>query len=414
MIGIRKKIFSFLMVFLIVSQLCITTYAYNMEIEETKEEQEAGSKVKPAGEQLADEQKDTDEEFVEDSEEDSEKVLLPEGPLAIEMACEIAVSNSIQATIDDINILIKKDALNQAKENAAFLGDAYGIQKVLNNRIIKEVRPFEAETNLEVAKKTKEDNLNNLKFNVYKTIQSLLIAEKEFETEIKRLDILFERYNFLKLKKEQGQVSDSVLVDIEFSIEGKRMDIIKVEEKIETIKIDIKRLLGLPLYANLPEIIEEIVYEPLVNVSIDKMLKKVFENSTTIFKHNRDIEAIVKTLDLTAQYYPTTNIAYLTPQYNLEQSKAALKEYKLNTEVSIRNSYSNLLNQKDRVVLAQKYLEIMRKKLKDVELKYDNGFTTKDIVINAKEALINAEYQLYSAMYSYAIMKADFDRLAGM
>jgi hypothetical protein len=400
--GIRKKkIFSFLMIFIMVSQMFITTYAQNIEAKAKKED---------VDKELAEDLEDSDEEL----EEDSEEVLLPEGPLTIETLYEIAVNNSVQALIDDINILIKEDALNQSKENAAFLGDVYGIQKVLNNRIIKEVKPFEAETNLEVARKTKEDNLNNLKFNVYKTIQSLLIAEKELETEIKRLDILFERYDFLKLKKEQGQVSDSVLVDMEFGIEGKRMDIIRVEEKIETIKTDIKRLLNLPLHVNLPEIVEEIVYEPLVNVSIDRTIKNAFENDTTIFKHNRDIEAIEKTLDLTAQYYPTTNIAYLTPQYTLEQTKAALEEYKLNIEVTIKNSYTNLLNQKDRVILAQKYLEIMRKKLKDAELKYDSGFTTKDVVINAKEALVNAEYQLHSAIYNYIIIKADFNRLAGM
>lgn len=364
---IGKKIFLLVLVFVIVNQQFIVAHANSKEISSEAELQ----------------------------------------TITIEKAWDIAVENSLQASIDDINILIKEDALKQAKDGAVFLGDAYGIQKVLNNKLAKEVRPFEAETNLEVAKKTKEDNFKKLKLDVYKTIQGLLIAEKELETENKRLDILFEKYNFMKLKKEQGQISESSLVDMEFAIEEKRMDIIKVEEKIEAIKTDIKRLLGLSLYENLPEMDEEIVYEPLVNVNVDRMIKDAFENNVTVFRQTRDIEAKEKTLELTGQYFSETNITYLNAKYALEQSKIALEETKLNIEVTVRNSYSNLLNQKDRVTLAQKYLEIMRKKEKDAEVKYNNGFTTKDAVINSKEALINAEYQLYSVIYSYSTMKAD-------
>lgn len=321
---IGKKIFLLVLVFVIVNQQFIVAHANSKEISSEAELQ----------------------------------------TITIEKAWDIAVENSLQASIDDINILIKEDALKQAKDGAVFLGDAYGIQKVLNNKLAKEVRPFEAETNLEVAKKTKEDNFKKLKLDVYKTIQGLLIAEKELETENKRLDILFEKYNFMKLKKEQGQISESSLVDMEFAIEEKRMDIIKVEEKIEAIKTDIKRLLGLSLYENLPEMDEEIVYEPLVNVNVDRMIKDAFENNVTVFRQTRDIEAKEKTLELTGQYFSETNITYLNAKYALEQSKIALEETKLNIEVTVRNSYSNLLNQKDRVTLAQKYLEIMRKKKK--------------------------------------------------
>ena len=65
--------------------------------------------------------------------------------MSLEQAIEIAINNSIQYKIDDINIALKEEALRQAKENAVFLGDAYGTERILNNRIIKEVRPFEAE-----------------------------------------------------------------------------------------------------------------------------------------------------------------------------------------------------------------------------------------------------------------------------
>lgn len=388
----NKRIYSLLLVVLIVWAGCISGICAD------------------EGDPQANEELQVDNETTETN----DNLLLPEEGLSMEKACEIAAYNSIQSRIDDINILIKEDALDKAREDAAFLGDVYGIKNVLNNRIIKEVKPFEAETNLEMARLAKRDNISSLKFNVCKTIEGLLIAKKELEVENKRLDILFEKYDYLKMKKDQGQMSDSTLVDMEFSIEGKRMDIIRVEEKIETIKTDIKRLLGLPLYYSIPEIIEEIVYEPIMGIDIDKMLRNAFKANTTIFKYDRDIQATEKTLDLISQYYPTTNESYLNNLHNLEQTKKTLEEYKLDIEVNIRNNYSNLLNQKDRVVLAQRYLDITVKRLKDAELKYNNGFITKDVVISSKEAIINAEYQLHSAIYNYMVMRGDFAKLEGI
>ena len=334
--------------------------------------------------------------------------------MSLEQAIEIAINNSIQYKIDDINIALKEEALRQAKENAVFLGDAYGTERILNNRIIKEVRPFEAEIALEIAKKTKEDNINNLKTNVKKAVQNLLMAQIEKAIETKRLDILFERYELLKGKLKQGIITENDLTDIEFSIENKRMDIIKAGEKIERAENNIKKLLNLPFDSKLINIKENMKFELLKYIDANKAVNDAINNSTSIYKLIKDIEVKEKILDLTGQYFPETNIDYITAKYNLEDAKAALDEAKINIEVSVKNSYSNLLNLRDRVYLAEKYIAIVGEKLKLAELKYKNGLITTDALINAKEALINAEYQRYTAIYNYNLSKIDFEAMCGL
>jgi len=335
--------------------------------------------------------------------------LVQAASISIDDAINIAINNSMQCEIDDLNIVIKEEALKQANENAAFLGDAFGAQKILNNKIIKEVRTFEAETNVEVAKKTKEDNISNLKVNIQKAVQGLLIAQIELAIENNRLDIMLERYNLLESKLKQELITENDLVDIEYSIENKRIDIVKVGEKIESIKNDIKKLLNIPFSSDLMKIDTDIKFELLKHIDENKAVSNALSNSTSIYKLTKDVEAKQKVLGLTGQYFSASDISYISAKYALEQVKASLEDTKLSLEVSVKNSYSNLLNQRDRVYLAEKYFGIVSKKFDLAQVKYKNGMLTTDALLSAKEALINAEYQRYNTIYSYNLSKIDFE-----
>lgn len=71
-------------------------------------------------------------------------------------ALEAAVENSNQPELDDYNIKAMESALQDAKDEA-ILGYYGGTpQQVAERKIIKEVVPFEAEVNLEIAKKQKK------------------------------------------------------------------------------------------------------------------------------------------------------------------------------------------------------------------------------------------------------------------
>ncbi|HHV95291.1 MAG TPA: TolC family protein [Clostridiaceae bacterium] len=356
-----------------------------------------------------------EEENAEELKEDKKQIdITALTSMNLEQAIEIAINNSVQCKIDDINIALKEEALRQAKENATFVGDAYGAERILNNRIIKEVRPFEAEISLEIARKTKEDNINNLKANIKKAVQNLLMAQIEKEVETKRLDILLERYDLMKGKLLQGVITEKDLVDLEFSIENKRMDIVKAGEKIEIAENNIKKFLNLPFESKLIKINEIMKFELIINMDVNKAVTSAINNSTSIYKLVKDIEVKEKILELTGQYFPETNINYITAKYNLEDTKAALDEAKLNLEVSVKNSYSNLLNLSDRVYLAERYLAIIGEKYNLAQIKYKNGLITTDALISAKEALLNAEYQRYVAIYNYNLGKIDFEAMCGL
>ena len=81
-------------------------------------------------------------------------------------ALETAVENSNQPALDDFNIKAMESALQDAKDEA-ILGYYGGTpQQVAERKIVKEVVPFEAEINLEIAKKQKDDNIHQMKSDV--------------------------------------------------------------------------------------------------------------------------------------------------------------------------------------------------------------------------------------------------------
>ena len=98
-----------------------------------------------------------------------------------EEAREIAVRNSRQLELDDLQIQRLEKAYQRAIDQAKALPDAYGLSNVLSNKINRIKLPFDAETNLEAAKRSKKDHTENLKIDVEKTILSILLAYKELE-----------------------------------------------------------------------------------------------------------------------------------------------------------------------------------------------------------------------------------------
>jgi len=340
------------------------------------------------------------------------KVIIDEN-ISIESIGDIYKANSIQAKIDDINIELNKALYKQATEDA----DKYWYteDKYLdyNKLLIKHIRPMEALNNLKKAQKSIEENLLNLKLNIYKNFQSSSLAQKQLEAEELKLAIMFERYELAKVKRSNGLITDNELLEIEVGIENKEFDIAKIKENIKSKSEELKRLLSIEIDDNKYNINIEtsFLFEPVKIDDLKTYVKSAINNNVDVYRYLNDIELKQKQLDIIEQCFSVHNLSYISVRYSLEETIAALEEKKINIEVSVKNAYSNLLNQRDRVYLADKYVDIMKKKLDISELKYKNGVITKDALLSAREALVNAEYQRHSAVYSYNLIKADFQRL---
>lgn len=333
--------------------------------------------------------------------------------LSVNAIVKMVAENNRQACIDDLEIKAEESAVKKAQNDAKFLGDAYGSTAILSNRVTKLVRPLEAEAKLEAAKMTKKDNLRNSQLTAYKAALDILLAQKELEMEKQKLEILKEKYDIIKTKYDKELITENDLRDTEYGLESKHIDIGKVNEKIRSASLKLKKLLNMPLDDTPFDIKDELKFFAVRKIVIDEVVKEAQECNTGIYQKEENLKAKEKTVELMEGLYKAGDTTYDTNILNLETARMDLEEAKINLEVNIRNKYNDLLNQQDKVELAEKYLTLLEKKLKAAEVKYNTGNISREAFLNEKEKFIDAVYRKYAAIHDYNIAKAEFENMTG-
>lgn len=322
-----------------------------------------------------------------------------------------AVENSRQVTLDDLEIKTMESALEDAKKDAEFQQSPSSNLEMLNNGIKKEVSPLEAEANLEYAKRAKQENIESLKLDVYKAALDKLLIEKELNLEKAKLDILNEKYSMAEARYREGRITENDLNDVKYAVDTKKIDVQRVEKSLKTSDLELKRLLSLELDDETIKIEEELKLSKWKGINLETVIKDAIEANIEIYKKTEDLKAKEKTMEITEKYYGDGNSTYNGDKSSLELARIELEDAKISLEVEIRNKYNDLLTSKDNVELASKWQDIQKKKLKNVELKFENGLVSKEALLNEKEKYLDAEYQTFTAIHDFNILKAEFEAL---
>lgn len=328
--------------------------------------------------------------------------------LSLAEAREIALKNNKQTIIDDLEIKSKEKALETAKENAEMAYDAFGATSVLNNRIRKEVRVMEAETGLDVARRTKEDHNERLKLDVSNAFYNILLARKELEKESKKLEIAREKFEIAKSKYSVKSITDDTLANAEYEVISRSLSVESAKEKLKSLDIRLKDLLGLDLDG--PELVinGEINMADFEELDIDLLVAETIDSDTGVFSAAGKYNVAKRIMELTEELIKPDTEIYIGNKINLE---TALRDYiaaKRNREVDIRNSYNDLLNLRDNVDLALRYEELQKRKLENAKTRYEAGKITKEEYLQAEESFIDAVYNKYRAICDFNIKYENF------
>lgn len=328
--------------------------------------------------------------------------------LTLEAAQKQAVENSRQSVIDDLDIKAKETGLKNAQDDVARLGDAYGVDNVLSNRIIREVRTMEAAANLEVAKRAKQDNIAKLKLDVYTTVEDILLAGREVENEALKLEIATERLDIAKTQFSAKTITQDDLSAAEYDLDSKKLDVEALQESLKTLDMQLKRQLNLPFDGDLLKVDAKLAMDSFSEVDLDKLISERLAADTGIYASNESYKAAEKTMELTAKLYKEGDSTYDDNKVNLENAKLNYEDAKINIEVNIRNTYNDLLNLKDRQELAARYADLMKEKLDKADIWYKKGLMSKSGYLSAKESWMDAVYQNYRAIRDFNVKNAEW------
>ena len=328
--------------------------------------------------------------------------------LSLAEAREIALKNNKQTIIDDLEIKSKEKALETAKENAEMAYDAFGATSVLNNRIRKEVRVMEAETGLDVARRTKEDHNERLKLDVSNAFYNILLARKELEKESKKLEIAREKYEIAKSKYSVKSITDDTLANAEYEVFSRSFGVESVKEKLKSLDIRLKDLTGLDLEGPQLVIEGEITLTGFTEEDIDSLVAESLENDTGVYSAAGRYNAARRTMEITEELLKPDTEIYISNMISLEMARRDYESARRSREVNIRNSYNELLNLQDNIMLALKYEELQKKKLENAKTRYEAGQITKEEYLSAEESCLDAAYSKYRAICDFNIKHENF------
>lgn len=333
-------------------------------------------------------------------------------------ALETAVENSIQPELDDYNIKSMKSALEDAKEEAikGFLGGTP--QEVVERKIIKEVVPVEAELNLEVAKRQKADNINQIKADVYQEMMRVLLAEESIEIKRERIALLEERYQIDLVRFKEGMLSEAEIIDEELALSVEKLELQNMETALASDILNIKQKLHVDLDDDnkikfdyrLQRIGSHYVIE---SFKIDNAIVKSINEDTQVFQKQKALEAAEMKLEITKQHLKPNNDYYDKKVYELEKAKKELYDAKTNLEVSIRNAYNDLLTASDALDLANKKEDLENSRMKALKIKYDAGVISRRDMIDSELNVLKQKKETIEAICDFNIKNDILRNLIG-
>lgn len=334
--------------------------------------------------------------------------------MSIDEAIEQALNNNRQIAIDDLNIKAKELAVKQARTNADMTGDTYGAERVLESRINKEVRITEAETALEIARRSKQDNIRQLKLDTYIAFQNILLKQKEIEIEQQRLAIVKERVVMTESKLKAKTITKEDLDAAQYDLYSKTLDIERLSKDLENLDMQLKDYLNLPFESDLLTLEGTISIEPIQNININKVVADNIDSSTDVYTAKGKYEAGKRVMELTAEVFKEGDEVYNNNKADYEIVLRGYETTKRNREVSIRNTYNDVLNKKANIDLASKFDSLMLKRFESATTRYNVGQINKETYLAAKDKCLEAELNKIKVICEFNKQKAKFDSMVGL
>lgn len=325
-----------------------------------------------------------------------------------ETALETALENSVQPKLDDYNIKAMESALEEAREEAikGFYGGTP--QEVVERKIIKEVSPFEAEVNLEVAIRQKADNIKKIKADVYQEMMRVLLAEESVEIKKERIKLLEEKYRIDSERFREGLISEADITDEELALAVERLELKNMETALESDILKFKQMLHVDLSGNTKIELDYKLQKigtpyTIEGFNIDNAILKALAEDTSVYQKQKALEAAEMKMEITKQHLKPGHDYYDHKVYELEKARKELYDVKTNLEMSIRNAYNELLTANDALELAVKREELERNRLETLKIKYNAGVISRRDMIDSELSLLAKKQAALEAICDFNI-----------
>lgn len=322
----------------------------------------------------------------------------------LEQLQQIALSNSRQAIADDMDIKKKEMAVRTVRSDSRSMSDS----------ILSVTKPLDVVLELDSAKKAKQDNLNQLKVDVYKAVMNIQLCEKEIQLQEQKLANAEEQLNMVKARFKASTITQDDVDSAQYNFDDSKVSLTNTQEKLGTLTLELKKLLNQPLDTKSVKIKGEIKKDTFEDVDLDFQLNNLYKTETSVYKASGKLDIAKRAMEIAQKLYNKGDLYYDNTALDLEEAEYNFSSAKTALEVKVRNTYNDMVSKLDDLELATKYTALMAKKLDNSKIKYDKGTISKDEYMRAKEALLDAQFAELSSIVGFNGARADFCIAAGI
>jgi hypothetical protein len=316
---------------------------------------------------------------------------------------EIAVGNSRQALVDDVEIKKKEMAVRTVRSDINAMSDS----------ILSVTKPMDVKLELEVAKRTRQDRLNQLKVDVYKACMNILLCSRKIEMREKKLSMAEKQLDMARARFDAAMVTRDDVDFTQYAVDSSKVDLANARDELDSLHLELKKLLNLELDASPIKIAGEIKQDDMIKADTDMILDRLYETETSVFRAAGKLEIARTAMGIAAKLYREGDLYYDNAVLDLEEAELDYSAAKTALEAKVKNAYNDMANRVDGLELAKKYTELTAKKLESVKIKYEKGTVSMEDYIKAEEALLDAELAGLSAIIEYNAARAVFVNISG-
>jgi len=325
-----------------------------------------------------------------------------------ETALKAAVENSNQPALDDYNIKAKQSTLEDAKEEAKKAFYSGTPQEIVERKIIREVNPLVAETEVEIAQRRKQDNQEQMKADVYVEMMRVLLAKESVELKKERLSFVREKLDIDLVQFKEGMISEADISDEKMAVSIEELELVRMETAMKSDILNIKQKLHLDLSEEtgiefdykLQEIGSWYVTD---SFDLDAAVEKALAADTDVYAKEKAVEAAEMRLEIAGQHLKPGNDFYDQMDYELQKAKKELYDTKTNLEVKIRNAYNDLMTASDALELANKRYDLEQSRKSALKVKYDAGIVSRRDMIDSEIKVLDARLEVIKAICDFNI-----------
>lgn len=316
---------------------------------------------------------------------------------------ELALNNSRQAQVDDADIKKKEVLVRTVRTDTTAMSDS--IQSI--------IKPLDVALELDIAKRIKQDNLNQLKVDVYKAAMNVLLCEKELAFQEDKLVMAHEKLDMVKSKFQTASIIQNDLDSAQYDFDRNTVNRASVKEKLNSCYLDLRNLLNQTPDALPVKIKDDLQLSAFKDVDVNLWLNSLHKKEASVLKAAGKLELSQTAMTLAEKLYRKGDLTYDSSVMDLENAKLDLALAKNSLNVKVRNLYNDVITRLDNIELASKYVELTRNWMENAQTKYDQGTISKEELLSSKVACLDAEYARYSAIADFNRVNAEFDNLLG-